>query len=269
VLSTLQIEQELDMADDASTRFPFINLEKALGRAEALFKADPNGKPMVVPTAFEVWGYSPKSSGAFQTVGALKGYGLIEDEGANADRRIKLSSAARHYFLDERDEVRAKAIRDFALTPPLFRALWANDKWSEGIPADTVARSHLKIARKLNDQSSRALLGILKENLQFTGLKAGIVHDEPLESTETNEVDAMPRTEMKAPIAEQSIQAARRDVFSPAPTVDLAAVQLIGDRVVVSANVDLKGLRKLRRQLKMFSDMLSMDDDDDETDPDA
>ncbi|MBS0268661.1 MAG: hypothetical protein JSS54_06760 [Proteobacteria bacterium] len=161
------------MADDVSTRFPFINLEKALDRAAQLFSADKSGKPMPVPVAIEVWEYSPKSSGAFQTVGALKQYGLISDDGANEERRIALTERARRYFLDERDDVRATMLADFALSPPLFRALWERDGWSAGVPADTVARSHLKLERNLNDQTSRSLLSIFKENIQFAGLKAG------------------------------------------------------------------------------------------------
>ncbi len=157
-------------SDDASTRFPFINLEKAINRAQQMYSADRSGKPMAIPTAFELWGYSPKSSGAFQTIAALKSYGLIEDEGANADRRVKLSSSAKRYFLDERDDHRKGMLEAFALEPPLFKVLWDRDKWSEGIPADPVARSHLKIERNLNDQSARTLLGIFKDNIQFAGL---------------------------------------------------------------------------------------------------
>src|SRR5690606_23470097 len=137
---------------------------KALARAETIFNGDRAGKPMPLSTAFELWGYSPKSSGGVQTIGALKGYGLLEDEGANADRRVKITDAARRYFLDERDDVRASMLSAFALKPALFRHLWVVDKWEGGVPADTVARSHLKIERKLNDQSARAALGIFKEN---------------------------------------------------------------------------------------------------------
>lgn len=137
---------------------------------------------MLVPVAFEVWGYSPKSSGGFQTVGALKGYGLLDDEGANAERRVKLSDRARRYFLDERDDVRAGMLASFALSPSLFRALWETDGWSAGIPADTVARSHLKLERHLNDQSARAVLSILKDNIVFAGLKGGVQPQASLES---------------------------------------------------------------------------------------
>ncbi|MER8380946.1 hypothetical protein [Mesorhizobium sp. M1399] len=259
-------------ADDASTRFPFISLEKALAKAQQLFDGDRSGKAMPVPTAFELWGYSPKSSGGFQTTGALKYYGLLEDEGANADRKVKLTTAARRYFLDERDEIRAAMIADFALNPPLFRALWTKDGWSEGVPADTVARSHLKVERNLNDQSSRSLLTIFKENIQFAGLKPSVIQDDPLESPVQAEPDtkASPEPERgkimhPAALPTMEIPRAFANVVPPSPESGVAIdARIVGGRVIINADVDLKGLRKLRRQIAMFEQMLSMDDEDDE-----
>lgn len=150
-------------------RFPFINLEKALARAESLYKADNRGAEMSVPTAFELWGYSEKSSGGFQTVAALKMYELLIESGSDSGRKIRLSDQALRYFRDERDEERAKLLRQFALSPPLIRTLW--NEWGAKPPSDTVARSYLKIERKLNEQSARTLLGIYKDLLSFTGLK--------------------------------------------------------------------------------------------------
>ncbi|RUV02399.1 hypothetical protein EOB36_09730 [Mesorhizobium sp. M6A.T.Cr.TU.017.01.1.1] len=170
------------MAADTTVRFPFISLEKALGRAGQIYEGDRSGKQMAVSTAFELWGYSPKSSGGFQTISALKAYGLLDDDGANDDRKVRLTNEARKYFLDERDEVRQGMLATFALSPTLFKILWEKDGWSEGLPADPVARSHLKIERHLNDQSARALLSILKDNIQFAGLRGGAATKSPLES---------------------------------------------------------------------------------------
>jgi hypothetical protein len=228
------------MADDVSTRFPFVTLEKALVRAEALFQADKSAKPMLIPTAFELWGYSPKSSGAFQTVGALKGYGLIDDEGANADRRIRLTDRARRYFLDERDEIRAGMLASFALSPPLFRALWDNDGWSSGIPADTVARSHLKLERNLNDQSARSLLSIFKENIQFAGLKTGGAH-EPSGESMGIQGGSMPPEEPKEG-AQVSFSQPAHPAHHPAPPPGIAAqgrpIVFDMESVTISARID-------------------------------
>lgn len=224
------------MADEVSTRFPFISLEKALSRAAQLFEADKTGKTMRVSVAFEVWAYSPKSSGAFQTVGALKGYGLIEDEGANEDRRVRLTDRARRYFLDERDEVRASELAHFALSPPLFRALWDEDGWSAGIPADTVARSHLKLERNLNDQSARSLLSIFKENIQFAGLKSGITQTSSVQSANVEGgAKSPPETEAVKPM-----QAQQSPTLHAQPQSGMPEKPIVFDMesVTVSARLD-------------------------------
>ncbi|CAI2932033.1 hypothetical protein [Aminobacter niigataensis] len=260
------------MAEEASTRFPFISLEKALSKAQQLFDGDRSGKAMAVTTAFELWGYSPKSSGGFQTTGALKYYGLLEDEGANAERKLKLTGAARRYFLDERDEIRADMIAEFALNPPLFRVLWTKDGWSEGIPADTVARSHLKIERNLNDQSSRSLLAIFKENIRFAGLKPSAGQDTPLESPDEGEpLHKAPEETERGKVMATTASAvpgslrAFANVVPPSPEGGAAIdARIVDGRVIINADVDLKGLRKLRRQIAMFEQMLSMEDEEDD-----
>lgn len=151
---------------DAGTRFPFINLEKAIGRAKQLFDADQKGREMGHAAAFHVWGYSTKSSGGFQTVAALKMYGLIS---APSSGKVALTKGALRYFRDEREEEKAKLLRGFALTPKLIASLWKD--WRATPPADPVARSHLKAERGLSDQASRSLLAIYKENLALANLK--------------------------------------------------------------------------------------------------
>src|ERR1700685_3618168 len=99
------------MASDpksAGTRFPFINLEKAMGRAKELFDADTKGREMSITAAFDVWKYSGKSSGGFQTIGALKMYGIIKDSGSGNSRKIALTDAALRYFRDEREDEKQK-----------------------------------------------------------------------------------------------------------------------------------------------------------------
>jgi hypothetical protein len=163
-------EQNQDVSSlSAGTRFPFISLEKALGRASELFTADQKGREMTITGAFAVWDYSEKSSGGFQTVAALKMYGLLKDSLGTSGRRVGLTDAALRYFRDEREEEKAKLLKEFALKPKLIGALWG--QWHAAPPADTIARSHLKAERGINDQGARSLLAIYKENMTFAKLK--------------------------------------------------------------------------------------------------
>ena len=157
------------MADvEVGQRFPFINLEKAVGRANELYTADQRGGEMSITGAFAVWSYSDKSSGGHQTVAALKAYGLLVSPQPG---KVQLSKEALAYFRDEREEERLKLLQTFATLPPMLRSLW-ND-WAAQPPADTLARSHLKVDRGLSEQSARAVLGIYKENIAFANIKGG------------------------------------------------------------------------------------------------
>lgn len=156
---------------NAGTRFPFINLQKAIERAKLLYDADQRGREMGVTAAFGVWGYSEKSSGGFQTVAALKGYGLLKEGNGTDARKVALSEDALRYFRDERPDEKLKLLKVFALKPKLIAVLW--DEWGATPPADTIARSHLKTEVGLNDQSARSLLAVYKENATYAELKGG------------------------------------------------------------------------------------------------
>lgn len=153
------------MAKLPSGRFPFINLSKALDRAQAIYDNDKGGKGLKVPVAFAAWGYSDKSSGGFQTIAALKGYGLLGDEGANDDRAVKLTQDARRYFQTEIESDQASLRDGFALHPPLMNHLF--ELWDGGTVDDPVARTYLKTSIGMNEQSARSALGIYKDNLSF------------------------------------------------------------------------------------------------------
>jgi hypothetical protein len=155
--------QERGMAKLPSGRFPFINLGKALDRAQAIFDNDKGGKGLKVPVAFSAWGYSDKSSGGFQTIAALKGYGLLVDEGANDDRAVKLTPDARRYFQTEIESDKETLRAEFAARPSLMAHLL--EHWDGGTVDDPVARTYLKTAIGMNEQSARSALGIYKDNL--------------------------------------------------------------------------------------------------------
>lgn len=182
------------MADDdgAGTRYPFISLEKALGRARELYDADPRGREMAISAAFTVWKYSEKSSGGHQTVGALRMYGLITRTGMG---KIALSEAALRYFRDERDDVKAKLLASFALQPKLVAALWKD--WKDSPPGDAIARSHLKNDRGLTDQAARSLLAIYKENITFANLKSDAMIPPEQEEDNGDEEDVLPPPKVK------------------------------------------------------------------------
>jgi hypothetical protein len=181
---------------EGGSRFPFINLQKAIARAEELYKADHRGNEMPISGAFGVWGYSEKSSGGFQTIAALKMYGLLEDAGSKESRKVKLTKHALDYFRDERPAEREQKLQDFATNPKLFMTLF-NRYWGAHVPDDAIARSQLKIEGELNEQSSRTALGIYKENIAFAKIKGNASISEIEQGAEEEEVDDAPSFQPK------------------------------------------------------------------------
>lgn len=202
--------------DDAGVRFPFISLEKAIGRAQELYEADKNGREMVISVAFSVWQYSEKSSGGHQTIGALKMYGLLKDEGANNARKVALTSEALRFFKDEREEERIKLKQFFALKPKLISALWGI--WGDQPPTDTVARSHLKIERGISEQGARSLLGVYKENLAFCEFKGHVMVDEDAQEKKETNMQSSPEIIQPVvnPVASQTLNPVQsKEVLPP------------------------------------------------------
>src|SRR5579863_3947203 len=110
---------EAERSRDRSPPFPFIPLERAIGRARE-FEASYRRSAGRLANVLGVWGYTAKSSGGFQTMAALKAFGLMEDEGTGAERKFKLTDLALRILKDERPGKREEGIKEAALKPKLI-----------------------------------------------------------------------------------------------------------------------------------------------------
>lgn len=255
---------------EASHRFPFVSLEKAVERAQRLYDASPKGGDIMVSAAFELWGYSGKSSGGFQTISALKMYGITADNGgAGESRKMRLTKEGLEYFREEREDRRALLLQGFARMPSLFASLW--NEWGDSPPADVVARSQLKVERGLNDQSARAVLNIYKDNLAFASLKGHDKVPEPSDADEENEsapmetpVTAKTAPGMDAVFAQVFANHSKKPAAQAAPEVEENNIRVLlsGDRLQITADVDAKGIKKLKRILDMHLAVMADEDDD-------
>jgi len=233
---------------DAGSRFPFINLDKALTRASQFYQAA-GDHDTLISDAFAVWSYSQKSSGGFQTISALKMYGLLRDSGTGDSRRVALTQDALRYFRDERPEERNRLVQKFGLSPKLLTALW--NAWRDTPPADSIARSHLKVDRGLSEQAARSLLGVYKDNLDFAGLKG---------SDKLEDIDSDPDEGMFQP---PSPPASRQERLKPTECERILSDGLLSKtatyRIIVSGNVGSKEIDRLIEKLKIDKEILSDD----------
>lgn len=250
--------------EHSGPRYPFIPLRRALERARELWNKA-GDHPIMVLDALQLWKYSPKASGGTQTVAALKYYGLLEEAGARGThRRLKLTDAARRYFLDERPEKHAEAHKTFALQPRAMRLLW--ELWRDRPPADQIARSALKVDYGYGETAARELLAIYADNLAFANLSTSdriSSESAAIESLEGafadlelgHEGDPVPMAYRSEPVAHRPMAASVAPPRAPLPPPDHPSgesfqILVYDERIRVTADVSLAEAKRLVKRLE-------------------
>ena len=184
-----------------SPPFPAIPLQKALERAEQLYRQE-RDHLVPIPSAAKAWGMSPTSSGPLITIGALKQYGLADDEGAGPGRKVRLTHDALRLVLDKvpNSAERQDALRRAFLAPKIFAEMW--DNWKAELPSDQTIINYLVLERRLkqqapfSEQSALELLANYRASLAFAGPQGGPNVSPPVE--ETGEIAEMPTATVQA-----------------------------------------------------------------------
>jgi len=152
---------------ERSPSFPFISLEKAVGRASVMYekhKREAARLSAIAPT----WNYGIKSSGLLQTVAALKQYGLVEDFGSGDDRKVQLSELGRRILIDERPGAKEAALREAAKRPRLIAEYL--DRWVPDRPSDAHCISELQFDRGFTSEAARLFLKVFDDTVAYANL---------------------------------------------------------------------------------------------------
>lgn len=162
---------ETRKAKDRSPVFPFISLEAALGRARQFYEEEKRGVAPFVRAALH-WNYSASSSGALQTIAALKNYGLMSESGGTGpSRQLRLTDLALRILLDQRpeSEERKEFLRLAAMSPAVSAEIYS--KWPEGLPSDSTINHFLVLDKKFNESTALKVVKIVKENHAFASIQ--------------------------------------------------------------------------------------------------
>lgn len=153
---------------DRSPSFPFIPLNKAVERAREFHDKYKHHPARAINAVSEAWSYKTKSSGASQTIAALKAYGLLSDSGTGTDRKISLTELAKSILVDERPGVREKALRIAALRPEIISSHW--ERWDNDRPPDVECISELHLDKGFTKDSAQKFLSIYDETIAYAKL---------------------------------------------------------------------------------------------------
>lgn len=178
-----------------SPPFPYIGLEKAMEKVEQLYAAV-RGHSAALPSAAKAWQTGVKSSATLQSIGALIQYGLLDDDGAGEQRKVKLTPLALRIVMDKRPDSaeRAAGLREAALQPPTFKELYSEFGTAEGIDESLLV--HALTAERVqkgrapySEQSAEDVIRIYRGTIRFAGVGDSDMANEEVEVTALSEVE--------------------------------------------------------------------------------
>jgi hypothetical protein len=150
-----------------SPSYPGINLALAIERARVIWDHEKrNAAPVRVIMLH--WGYKNPSGGlAGVTFGALKKFGLVEDEGSGLDRPAKLTDLA--FEIINNPDPR-EAIKRAALRPPIHLEMW--DQYGIDLPSAEALKWNL-LQRGFTESGATEFIREYRETVAFARLSEG------------------------------------------------------------------------------------------------
>jgi len=166
--STVLTPSPLAVGRRRSPRYPAVSLSDAINGAHLFATKDKRGAVGGQELA-KALGYKSQSGPARTLIGAMRQYGLLEKQGS----ATRLSDRAMVIILGpERGEKQATAIRQAALTPPLFQDLYATH-WGE---PENAVKSYLTLRRGFTERGAALAVSTYQATLSFANLTGSGTH---------------------------------------------------------------------------------------------
>lgn len=152
-------------ARQRSPNYPTVGLPEALDRVRKLFDADGRaGVPTEV--AARHIGYATAHGQAYSVLSALKKFGLLDEEKG----RVSLSQRAIELLnLPSTDPRRSQALKDAALSPPIYREL-VQQHARTGLPGNDALEAELVTYKHFNPKVVAGFVRDFRATLEFAGL---------------------------------------------------------------------------------------------------
>jgi hypothetical protein len=208
-----------------SPRYPALDLEVALSKAQSLFRRE--GRHAV---PFEVaarhWGFSPKSSSVLTASAALRAYGLLDDgRSGGQGGKVQLSDLGLKLAADDRaiNPARPQLLRQAALNPPIHSELWT--KYQGDLPSNDLLEYYLQTERGFTVDGVKTFVRNFRATLQFAGLADGDNMATDVETSEAAE-EPSPATGQKNAGAMTDTRSSSKIVSPPGSVSPDAAIRV-------------------------------------------
>jgi hypothetical protein len=158
--------------------YPFINLEEAVVAARKFYQEERKSAAPVA-AATKHFGYAESSSGGRQMISALLQFGLLEDEGRNEHRHVKLTDRALTILLAAEDSPdRIAALRECARMPKIYAELL--NKWVDDLPSDSTLSYYLLKTKDFNPKMVSSFIKDFRKSLAYAGTGPRSSHPQDL-----------------------------------------------------------------------------------------
>lgn len=152
---------------DRSPGFPFIPLQTAVERLAA-FEQTFGRHDTPANKVGRAWKMKDGSSQAFQTLAALKSYGLMDYRGSGPGRAMFITEDGRMYLRAQQDSVKRDVLRRAALKPKLIEKFW--HMWGSDRPIDDVCLDDLHFKYGFTQSAAETFLRVYDATISYAGL---------------------------------------------------------------------------------------------------
>ncbi len=148
---------------DRSPAYPAIPLGAAIERLTT-FEAHFKRSPARVDKAGSAWGISQSGD----ILAALKSFGLIDYQGANATREVIITEEGRTYLRAQQEAIKREIIQRVALRPKMIAMMWA--EWGPDRPRDDACIDTLVFKHKFSARGAPIFLRVYDATIGYARL---------------------------------------------------------------------------------------------------
>ncbi len=152
---------------DRSPSFPFIPLQTAVERLVA-FEQTFGRHETPANKVGRAWKMKDASSQAFQTLAALKSFGLLDYRGSGPARPMFITEEGRKYLRAQQDSIKREVLRGAALKPKLIEKFWR--LWGADRPIDDICLDDLHFKHNFTQSAAETFLRVYDATISYAGL---------------------------------------------------------------------------------------------------
>lgn len=152
---------------ERSPSFPFIPLQVAVERLAA-FEQTFGRHDTPANKVGRAWKMKDGSSQAFQTLAALKSFGLLDYRGSGPARAMFITDEGRKYLRAQQEAVKREVLRRAALKPKIIEKFW--HIWGADRPIDDVCLDDLHFNHNFTQSAAETFLRVYDGTISYAGL---------------------------------------------------------------------------------------------------